>query len=103
MNDLISRQDAIEALEEKKGKTAKGNIGRFYNTIIQHDIDALMDLPSAQPERKGKWIRITQGAIPEKYMCPFCHSMVEHEGVEYFVSMMYPFCHCGADMRGEEE
>lgn len=57
-----------------------------------------------QPERKrGRWIRITHGAIPEKYMCPFCHRTVEHEGVEYFVSMIYPFCHCGADMRGEED
>lgn len=45
-NDLIRRQDAIDALEAKKDKTAKGNIGQFYNTIIQHDIDTLIDLPT---------------------------------------------------------
>lgn len=50
MSDLISRQDSIDALEAKKDKTSKGTIGQFYNTIIQHDIDTLMDLPSAQPE-----------------------------------------------------
>lgn len=48
--DLISRQAAIEALKRKKDKNAKGDIGGFYNKIIQNDIDALMQIPSAQPE-----------------------------------------------------
>lgn len=48
--DTISRQAAIDALEDKKDKTAKGEIGSFYNTIIQHDIDVIVELPSAQPE-----------------------------------------------------
>jgi len=52
MNDLIRRQDAVDALEAKKDKSAKGDIGCFYNTIIQHDIDALKGLPSAQPKPK---------------------------------------------------
>ena len=57
MNDLIERQAAIDALEAKKDKTANGDIGCFYNTIIQNNIDALKGLPSAQSERKkGKWI-----------------------------------------------
>lgn len=46
--DAVSRQAAIDALERKKDKTAKGEIGSFYNTIIQHDIDAIVELPSAQ-------------------------------------------------------
>ena len=50
MDDLISRQAAIDALEAKKDKSAKGDIGCFYNTIIQNNIDALKGLPSAQPE-----------------------------------------------------
>ena len=50
MSNLIDRQDAIDALERKKDKTAKGEIGSFYNTIIQHDIDAIEQLPSAEPE-----------------------------------------------------
>lgn len=56
----------------------------------------------AQPEqKKGKWIRITQDAIPEKYMCPFCRRTVESYGVEELLSIRYPFCNCGVDMRGE--
>lgn len=61
MNDLISRKAAIDALERKKDKNAKGDIGGFYNKIIQNDIDALMQLPSAQPETT--WIPETR-AIP---------------------------------------
>lgn len=57
MSDLIERQAAIDALERKKDKNAKGDIAGFYNQIIQNDIDTLMQLPPAQPERKrGKWI-----------------------------------------------
>ena len=47
---VIYLDDAINALERKKDKKSKGDIGGFYNTIIQNDIDALMQLPSAQPE-----------------------------------------------------
>ena len=55
--DLIERRAAIDALEATKDKSAKGDIGCFYNTIIQNNIDALKSLPSAQPDRKtGKWI-----------------------------------------------
>ena len=53
MKDLIYRQEAIDALERKKDKDANGDIGCFYNAIIQNDIDTLMQLPPAQPERKG--------------------------------------------------
>lgn len=50
MDDLIRRQAAIDALERKKDKNAKGDIGGFYNKIIQNDIDALIQLPSAEPQ-----------------------------------------------------
>ena len=50
-NDLISRQAAIDELEHKKDKNAKGDISGFYNKIIQNDIDALMQLPSVQSEQ----------------------------------------------------
>jgi hypothetical protein len=47
---MIYLDDAINALERKKDKKAKGDISGFYNKIIQNDIDALMQLPPAQPE-----------------------------------------------------
>ena len=48
---MIYLDDAIDALERKKYKKVKGDIGGlFYNEIIQNDIDALMRLPAVQPE-----------------------------------------------------
>ena len=47
---MIYLDDAIDALERKKDKKANGDIGGFYNKIIQNDIDTLMQLPPAQPE-----------------------------------------------------
>jgi hypothetical protein len=49
MDDLISRQQAIDALKRKQDD-GKGDLSRFYNTIIQHDIEAIMALPPAEPE-----------------------------------------------------
>lgn len=47
MDDLISRQAAIDVLKRKQ-YNGNGYISRFYNAIIQHDIEAIEQLPSAQ-------------------------------------------------------
>lgn len=93
--DVISRQAAIDALESRKDKTAKGDIGGFYNAIIQNDIDKLRNLPSAEPERKtGRWIE-------EKcydtgfWTCSKCKFTSEASGA----NILYKFCpNCGAKM-----
>ena len=59
MDDLISRQMAIKELESGKDKKSKGEIGGFYNQIIENDIEKLKKLPSAQPERKTKFVKLT--------------------------------------------
>lgn len=51
-SDMIYRQTAIDALELKKDKNANGDIGGSYNKIIQNDIDTLMQLLPAQPEKR---------------------------------------------------
>lgn len=86
-----------DALVPKYGNwyTEEGSEERFIGTINT--------IPTIEPERnKGRWLRITQGAVPEKYMCPFCRRTIEDSGVEELLSIRYPFCHCGADMRGEK-
>ena len=55
--------------------------------------------PAIEPERKtGKWIKITTGAMREKYMCSVCGRTIEEDGIERLVPIRYPFCHCGAKM-----
>ena len=93
MDDLISRQAAINAIEE------------YFDglpIVVHYDMIAMIHrLPSAQPERKkGKWIVYK---APDKYhcgmvKCPFCGEDMIAESDEY------NYCpNCGADMRGEQE
>lgn len=90
MSDSISREKTYKILCEEYPLLQKEHLKSVINKV-----------PSAEPERmKGKWIRITQGAIPEQYICPFCHRTVESYDVEELLPICYPYCHCGADMRG---
>ena len=101
-NDLINRQMAIDELEHKKDKNAKGDISGFYNKIIQNDIDALMQLPSVQSEsKKGKWIEAYDPFNRISGRCSVC-GWEAHLYEDDVVGMNY--CpNCGADMRGEQD
>ena len=74
--DCISRQSAIDALKRKQDD-GKGDLSRFYNTIIQHDIEAIMQLPPADEPKH--WIqkmhtKEISGAVCyiPKWHCPNC-------------------------------
>ena len=58
---------------------------------------------SAQPERKkGEWIEIS--SINHTYKCSECgRLLVNVADGRNNVSKHYPYCHCGADMRGERQ
>ena len=130
MSDLISRQVAINALERKKDKNANGDIGGFYNKIIQNNIDVLIQLPSAEQEPSQMAIDIatilqnikdmrmilkTNGRCinPETahwvlldecansgYYCSRCRKKVVKEGWSDTVKKI-KFCpNCGAKMQG---
>ena len=92
--DLIDRQTAIDAF-------CKSECGISFCGIPCPDINALKDLPSAQPERiKGHWIEITLSN--HTYKCSVCgRLLVNITDGKNNVAKNYPYCHCGADMRGE--
>lgn len=81
MNDLIRRHDAIEVLEWKwAGKSA---------------IDAIRELPTAQPERKtGKWIE-REGIYGVAY-CSECGYELRMNNTNYCPN-------CGAEMRKDND
>lgn len=55
-----------------------------------------------QERKKGKWILTEKGAVVSLYECSICgRSIINDTG--YVVYKDYPFCHCGADMRGGDE
>ena len=58
-------------------------------------------LPTIQPERKkGEWIEIS--SMNHTYKCSECgRLLVNVADGRNNVSKHYPYCHCGADMKGE--
>lgn len=88
--DCISRQKALDCFEQTNTRQ-----GAKY---------AIETLPSVTPQRpKGKWIRITNGAMREKYICSECGRQIEEDGIEELIAIKYPYCHCGAEMSGGGE
>ena len=89
MDDLISRQAAIEALQNHyEVRNPK------QNAIMDECVMLISNVPSAQPEQKtGKWIDCMEDGYVE---CPFCHSATNCEGDKD--ELHYCFS-CGAELR----
>ena len=90
MNDYISRQAAIEALNDEYHGMISDESMKIYQII-----NWLSELPSAQPERKtGEWI-IHYGNWADIYECDQCHHESKEGG---------KYCpHCGAKMEDSDD
>jgi hypothetical protein len=101
MNDVINRKDAIGAI------LSVGHIAELSDGDAVIRVSAvnyvLGNLPPAQPERqRGEWIEIS--SINHTYKCSECgRLLVNVADGRNNVSKHYPYCHCGADMRGEKD
>ena len=99
--DLISRQDAIDALEEQldylqmlnknENPTAEG---KWYG--VNWARNTIADLPYKQNERpKGEWLRTWN---IDEFTCDKCRSLIKQPTLMGQPS--YTFCpNCGAEMR----
>ena len=110
MNDLISRQAAIDALENDKaaldkiikGMSAEDMLLKYY--VAQHnqvscDIDAIVQLPPIQPKR-GKWIKTARwGRV---YYCNQCRNYLDFDGVNAGRGSTNYCPNCGCRMDGGE-
>lgn len=103
IDDTISRRAVIEALGEKPVAWSKGEYERGLQNQWGYDISAIKQLPSVQPERiKGRWIEIA--LTNHTYKCSVCgRLLVNITDGKNNVTKNYPYCHCGADMRGEQK
>ena len=102
MEELHERIDAShEWYDKAKDTDIKTKAGQAIVIFSEVSL-TVKNIPTADVREnvRGEWIRITQGAIPEQYMCPFCHRTIETYGIEELLKIRYPYCHCGADMRG---
>ena len=117
MSDLISRQKAIEALKEYEvvesdNFTRTDPVSMMAVATIANCIEAIVELPSAEPERKkGEWIEISWSE-PEPNVCCTSYSIQsakcsicgKYHTTPYLHSLVYfPYCpNCGAHMRGDK-
>ena len=100
MQDLIDRQSAIDAIENVSCSDGNG-ISALKCEAIDDAVRTIRNLPSAQPKVKSKWKKETK--FEGYYRCPVCGRRVD-DVTEYGLeeSDVFPFCHCGADMRGDD-
>lgn len=50
---------------------------------------------------RGRWVQVERWATKAKYRCSVCGREIMSAVIVNIEK--YPFCHCGADMRGEED
>ena len=100
---LIDKEAALDALmAERKHLLANGQMGAEH-ILTHHGYNIIDELPTVQPERiKGHWIEIT--SRNHTYKCSVCgRLLVNITDGKNNVAKNYPYCHCGADMRGEQD
>jgi len=100
MSELIRKQDAVDAAIKADMENHNGILSKKRARVLEEHIAIL---PSAQPERiEGHWIEIASSN--HTYKCSACgRLLVNITDGKNNVAKNYPYCHCGADMRGEAE
>ena len=102
LNDTISRQAAIEALDKRFDSIPMEQTTEIL--LLRKD---LRNLPSAQPQRmRGKWTYGEDEYGIDGYHCDKCGFFVPWDYTHKFIDFIkdYHFCpNCGADMRGEQD
>ena len=91
MDDLISRQDAIEAFDKQYWKQINIPISKEIRKAAQ---DTIRELPPAQTRKKGRWLAIGNtglaacecGFITDRYrkykFCPNCGNPMDGAEME---------------------
>ena len=98
MDKLISQQAAIDVVAKWIFEVFGIKESDGTATVFKR----LRDLPSAQPVHKtGRWIEMS--STNHTYKCSVCgRLLVNITDGKNNVAKNYPYCHCGADMRGEQ-
>ena len=97
MTDLISRQETIKEFSDFVRKSNNSGQTPTWNDAVS----LVGSMPSAERKR-GKWLEFTN--TNHTYVCSVCgRTLVNITDGKNKVTKNYPFCHCGADMRGEQD
>jgi predicted HNH restriction endonuclease len=72
-------------------------VGDLMKAVIQAHNNSAVAV-----RKKGEWLELTN--TNHTYVCSICGRMlVNIPDGKNKVTKNYPFCHCGADMRGEQD
>ena len=97
--DLISREALLKEVRENKELYETERVyleGLILNAPTVHGIVAYVERP------KGERVETQRGIHVTDYKCSCCGRTVRDD-TGYDVASDYPFCNCGADMRGDKE
>lgn len=105
VGDMISRQAAttIPVMPKEHRHYQTNNIDDAYEQGWNDLQECIENLPPVQPERiKGRWLETT--SRNHTYKCSVCgRLLVNITDGKNNVAKNYPYCHCGADMRGGKD
>ena len=103
-DDVISRQAAIDAVRKLYIQSPKISNDFAYDSAIDQAHDALVNLPSAQPEREtAKFIRWMECKKTDNYISYTPHCKCSKCGTEFIIETI-KYCYiCGARMEENDE
>ena len=94
MSDLISRQDAIEAVYQALRTPVPDYKNNFFHDSMNLAVNIVKNIPSAEPERKkGKWIDTDN--YYQRWKCSECGCYTRDAEPNYCPN-------CGVKMRGDQ-
>lgn len=85
----------------KDGEEFKKWLERMYWHVLECNKLA-RELEKKQERKTGRWIISNTNSKVTAYKCSECGRIV-YDDAGYDVSKDYPYCHCGADMRGNQK
>lgn len=119
MSDLISRKALRTDFQERLKNCDEwiANVANDHDLLtralatrdfICEVIMTINNAPTLEERPKGKWIEVDVRNCHATLKCSVCDRVIEptfnfgeysYEDIKTF----YPYCHCGAEMRDEEE
>lgn len=95
---LIDQQEAAKQIRGNKEYVADCEWLKGYNKACEDNAQIIEGM-KGQESVKGHWIEIT--SRNHTYKCSVCgRLLVNITDGKNNVAKNYPYCHCGADMRG---
>lgn len=101
--DAVSREEALKEMQKYHDDCAKTSV--YTRLGFETAMNVVRELPPVTPERpKGEWKSELKlyGEGKDKYECSICHRTIKVDSPHERLCD-YPFCHCGAEMRGVSE